>query len=192
MATDKTRFSRVFYYLKENKMKKIPTSTIGLGANKASLHVYIENIPPLEQYQMLNNITAMERGEIAQIATLTGNHWRKIFNVFAKLCFELKPLEYPTWQQYRDNELLQQHSEQCLYFSPFHMDNNLAEGKAVHIIMGRTYAKKQGLSEQCHWINEDFAVNKSQGLIICPYFDYRQLSNIKISQLVKLITQLNC
>ncbi|WP_440874401.1 DUF6942 family protein [Thalassotalea sp. PLHSN55] len=166
-------------------------SVTGLGNNKALLNVYIENIPPLEQYQTLSTIQALVPGEIHQIAQLTGNHWRKIFNVFAKLCFELAPLKYQTWQQYRDQELLQSHSNQCLYFTPFQsLKVENSNEASVTLIMGKTYANKLNLAEQCYWLNEYFAINQEQRLIICPYFDYRQLSNIKISQLAVLIKQL--
>ncbi len=162
----------------------------GLGNPNAALNVYIENIPPLEQYHQLNKLQAIMPGEIAQIAQLTGNHWRKIFNVFAKLCFELSPNQHTTWQALREHELLQQHSKQCLYFSPYQASTS-TDNHAINIIVGRTYAKNLDLATQCHWLNESFAVNTKQRLIICPYFDYRQLSNIKITQLVQLIKQLS-
>ena len=58
--------------------------------------------------------------------------------------------------------------------------------------MGKTYANKLGLAEQALWLNEFFAINKTTNTIVCPYFDYRQLSNIKISQLANLIKKLAC
>jgi hypothetical protein len=169
---------------------------IGLGNSSAKIHVYIENRPPLEQYLHLRHIKALTKGEIHQIGEHTGNHWRKIFNVYAKLIFELSPLElidkkFPTWQLFREDELLQENSEQCLLFSPYCQDKvTLRNVETINIIMGKTYAKKLGLSQQCHWLSEDFAINKDKKIIICPYFDYRQLSNIKIKQLAQLIKQL--
>ena len=172
---------------------------IGLGNKNASLHVYIENIPPLAMYQELTQVKAMKKGDIKMIADLTGNHWRKIFNVFAKLLFELQPQQYPTWQALRDEHLLQANSDQLLLFSPPEQPNNVANNhqqlkppNIITIIMGKTYANKLGLAEQALWLNEFFAINKTTNTIVCPYFDYRQLSNIKISQLANLIKKLTC
>jgi hypothetical protein len=59
--------------------------------------------------------------------------------------------------------------------------------------MGKTYAK-QSLPVlaieplvNLQWLDADFAVDPEHGIIVCPYFDYRQLSNSKIDRLVDLI-----
>ena len=171
-------------------------STIGLGTVNANIKVYIENIPPLPEYQKLEFLQQIKPNEISNIANLTGNHWRKIFNVYAKLVFELNARDFLSWQELRDNYLLQNHSNESLIFSPLtkkqlDLNNMVDQQKPIHIIMGKTYAKKLNLDKLCHWLSEDFAVNESKNLIICPYFDYRQLSNIKITQLTQLIKQLN-
>lgn len=166
---------------------------IGLGNKNANLQVYIENMPPLKIYQQLAQVKAMNKGEIRMIADLTGNHWRKIFNVFAKLLFELQPQHYPTWQTLRDEYLLQANSDQLLLFSPPAQSNSnhqIKQPNVITIIMGKMYANKLGLAEQVLWLNEVFAINKETKTIICPYFDYRQLSNVKICQLVSLIKSL--
>ena len=160
----------------------------GLGVTNANIQVYIENIPPLAHYQTLKALVVMSAGEINTIAQQTGNHWRKIFNVYAKLCHQIDPGCATSWQQFRDNELLQAHSHQALLFSPPVLTN--IEQQHITLIMGRTYAAKLGAAELCHWISPDFAINASKKLIICPYFDYRQLSNIKIEQLTGLIANL--
>ena len=180
------------------------TQLIGLGNSQATLRVYIENRPPLPHYENLNTLISLPVGEIKAIATQTGNHWRKIFNVYAKLLFALfteksNDESYEnctTWQQLRDEKLLQSHDHNCLLFSPpeFDVEQENSSNNAndtIHLVMGRTYAKKLGLSESCFWLSTDFAINKTKRLIICPYFDYRQLSNIKIQQLVTLINSLS-
>ncbi len=165
---------------------------IGFGDKAATLNVYLENRPPLPQYQQLATHQAISAGEIHQISEQTGNHWRKIFNVYAKLIFELTQPNYRTWQDYREQELLQAGSKTGLWFSPIHIKNtNASLNNDIHIIMGKTYATKLGYAEQCHWLSTDFALSKSLRMIICPYFDYRQLSNIKITQLCALIKQLD-
>jgi hypothetical protein len=60
----------------------------------------------------------------------------------------------------------------------------------VHIIMGKTYAKSLTLPHLLTWLDHEFAINIHNKLVVCPYFDYRQLSNIKLMRLVKLIKQL--
>ncbi len=165
---------------------------IGLGNPEAQLSVYIENIPPLGQYQNLKVCRPMQAGEIQMIAEQTGNHWRKIFNIYAKLIFELYSMPEKSWQIFRERELLQQNSNQNLLFnlSSEAILKNITT-KNITIIMGKTYATKLGFSESCHWLSPDFAININKRLIICPYFDYRQLSNIKISKLCQLIKSLS-
>ena len=158
-----------------------------LGNASAAIKIYIENKPPLAPYQTLDYCLALKKGDIAAIAEQTGNHWRKIFNVYAKICFELDSLNCPTWQQLREGYLLQENSDQCLVFSPPCIVKPPTE---LTIIMGKTYATTLGLAQKCHWLTPYFAINESLKLIVCPYFDYRQLSNEKITQLVALIKQL--
>ncbi|MFD2168001.1 DUF6942 family protein [Thalassotalea euphylliae] len=159
-------------------------SLIGLGQPAADTYIYIQNTPPLSQYQSLDDLHAMTDGEIYQIGQQTGNHWRKIFNVFAKLEFERRETTFNTWQELRDKQLLQANGQQCLLFSPY---DSTAPKDKVHIIMGKTYATELCVANRCTWLNEFFAYNAEHKLIICPYFDYRQLSNVKITQLVSLI-----
>lgn len=175
-------------------------NTVGLGNNKANLCFYIKNRPPLTQYENLAHIRPMLDNEIATIGQQTGNHWRKIFNVYAKLLFELAPMQFSKWQHLHDDYLLQAHSNTCLLFSApnIKVSNNAFTKEALvkthnklHIILGKGYGESLALFENCTWLNNDFAVNFDEGIIICPYFDYRQLSNNKISQLVRLIQQLS-
>jgi hypothetical protein len=164
---------------------------IGLGNNNAKIKTYIENRPPLPFYENLISMHAIESNEIADIAQKTGNHWRKIFNVYAKVAYQLKAEQLTTWQLLRDERLLKSNSDYALIFSTpdFNMVNINALN-TVHIVMGKTYATKLGLAEKAYWLNPYFAINENKRVIICPYFDYRQLSNIKITQLTQLIKQL--
>lgn len=161
---------------------------IGIGSSNANIHIYIENTPPLPQYQALTSVTPLSPGDIANIAALTGNHWRKIFNVLAKLAFELTSEDHKTWQNLREQSLLQTNSNYCLYFSA--PTTSQLSKPGIHIIMGKTYATLLNLHQSAHWLTPFFAINEQKKLIICPYFDYRQLSNIKITQLVGLINNL--
>ena len=163
---------------------------VGLGDFSASTYFYIANRPPLGHYQQLDDMYALPEGEIYAIASATGNHWRKIFNVMAKLVYQQSANGFASWQNLRDEKLLRQGSGQCLLFSPLDADAVNISSK-LHIIIGKTYAEQMGWAERCHWLNSDFAINEKHKVIICPYFDYRQLSNIKITRLIRLIEQIS-
>ena len=181
---------------------------VGLGhlVPEGGIRVFIANRPPLDIYQQRNNLLSMEFGEIDEIARLTGNHWRKIFNVYAKLMFALLSSnnclanDISTWQIYRDKSLLQHNSATALLFSkPYFQIETASTAKqcksnTVNIVMGKQYAASLGLDREHNKeliiIDNDFAISKSHNIIICPYFDYRQLSNIKIDHLVKLIKKM--
>jgi hypothetical protein len=172
-------------------------NTIGLGCEKFTIAVYIGNKPNMLEYQQLTLVSPITSDEINTINTACGNGWRKVFNVYAKLLYALdkKQFDYavlaPTWQKYRDSFLLQPHSQTALLFSPPRLQINKG---SLHIICGKTYAKSLLASGQLvanlTWLDDEFAIDKAQCLIICPYFDYRQLSNIKIEKLAGLLSEL--
>ena len=178
---------------------------IGFGSQRYRIAVYIGNQPTMVEYQQLNDITALCKDEIAHIVKQCGNGWRKVFNVYAKLLYALDQDLFsftecaPTWQTYRDNHLLQSHGNVALLFSA-----PILTGKAksrhdcdnvIHIIMGKTYAKSLVNTAltmvPLTWLDEAFAINKKERLIVCPYFDYRQLSNSKIERLATLMKRVN-
>ena len=179
---------------------------VGLGDSDYSLAVYIAKRPPLLEYQQLDELTAVTQGEIANIGQQCGNGWRKVFNVYAKLLYDLDKQQFnfsqlaPTWQQYRDDYLLQPQSKTALLFSAPLFSTSISEvknlgstEKVIHIIMGRTYAKSLinsgQLDVQLTWLDNEFAISTAQRLIVCPYFDYRQLSNVKIVKLGVLMKE---
>lgn len=166
---------------------------IGLGCGSALLNVYIANRPNLPAYRTLTNVMPLSTGEIGAIGQELGNGWRKVFNVYSKLVFSfnqapLKELKWgETWQAFRDQHLLQHHSNSNLLFSP-----PLLDQRSYHVVMGRTYAKdlvsKGLLNAPLKWLDNEFAVNQEEKLVVCPYFDYRQLSDIKIARLNTLLS----
>ena len=174
-------------------MLELDYQSAGLGDVKAGLNIYLGNRPDYQNLLQIQHIQALSPGEIAEIGLRCGNGWRKIFNVYAKLVFALpqglvnKSEPYENWQTYRDSELLQQGSATTLIFSApkFESDNRL------HIIMGRTYANSLQLPASLEWLDKEFAIDLDKRLIICPYFDYRQLSNNKIIRLVELIQKMH-
>ncbi len=170
---------------------------IGLGDADAGIQVFIANRPPLAEYQQLQAMQPLQRGDIARIASETGNHWRKILNVYAKLIFALqqagingdnnqKVSGFTRWQDLRDQQLLQADSGQVLLFSPPDLNRNTTK---IRLLLAKGYAQTLGLNAELIWLDNDFALHPSSGIVVCPYFDYRQLSDIKIQRLVELIVQ---
>ncbi|HAW93404.1 MULTISPECIES: DUF6942 family protein [unclassified Arsukibacterium] len=165
----------------------------GFGDNDANINVYIANRPPMAEYAGLCQIKPLLAAEIELINSACGNGWRKVFNVYSKLLFALDAKQFSfirhaaSWQQYRDQYLLQAGSNTALLFSSPAMQPQL---KTVHIIAGRTHAKAlldAGLPAQLTWLNNEFAIDKFNRLLVCPYFDYRQLNNEKLAYLAYLI-----
>jgi hypothetical protein len=179
----------------------------GLGDTHAQLKVYIDKRPNLDSYDNLSGVRELLTGDIADIGQHCGNGWRKVFNVYAKLVFALnQPALVPlnaatTWQVFRDKSLLQSGAKTSLIFSAPNFSQSACEqsasqqstteqSRSVHIVMGKTYAQTLPLAPSLTWLDDEFAIDKSTNLLVCPYFDYRQLSNIKIIRLVALINSL--
>lgn len=180
---------------------------IGFGDTENTwLTVYIANRPPLDEYEYLDELKPLKPTEIAYIAKETGNHWRKIFNVYSKLVFSYlfqtsqknthKNTEV-TWQAYREQCLLQTGSKLRLLFNAPTLDVIHSKDKAsksIHLIMGKQYAQSIGFNEEDHEgmirLDNDFVIWPEKRLIVCPYFDYRQLSNKKIDRLIELMNTL--
>ncbi|MBB1288894.1 hypothetical protein H5085_10220 [Pseudoalteromonas sp. SR43-6] len=172
---------------------------VGLGEYNFNVAVYVAKAPPMPYFETLQSIEPVIKEQINTINQHCGNGWRKVFNVYAKVLFALPSEHYSfakqatTWQQYRDEFLLQKNSKTALLFSA--PDISKASNKnQLHIIAGRTHAKnllQQGkLHAQFDWLNDEFAIDTTNNIIVCPYFDYRQLSNIKIARLSELVAQL--
>jgi len=169
----------------------------GLGDATAQFCVYVANSPPMPEYQQLNSVQALQSGDIDLIYRHCGNGWRKIFNVYAKLLFALDKSLFPyaataqSWQKFRDTALLQQHSNTALLFSPPQLlPDNTAQ---IHLIAGRTHAKQllgAGLAAELQWLNDEFAIDLKQRVLVTPFFDYRQLNNAKIIESARLLALL--
>lgn len=169
----------------------------GVGDVNAHFRVYLAAPPAMDAYQQFTGIQPLQPGDIDQIYRHCGNGWRKIFNVYAKLLFALSPAHFTfpsaatSWQQYRDQQLLQTSSDTALCFSAPKLD---ADG-VFHLIAGRTLAKHllaQGLAADLVWLSPEFALDPSRKVLVTPFFDYRQLNNEKIAisaTLLQLLAQ---
>ena len=180
---------------------------VGFGSTRFNIAIYIANRPHLEGYPSSTQLTPqlsphlspqlqpLLPGDIEYISQQTGNHWRKVFNVSAKFLFQLRTQETErsdnfsdsesSWQQFRDHSLYQQHSSEALLFSP----PEFKDRDTVHIVAGKTYARALKL-ENLVWLDDYFAVNEAACLVVCPYLDYRQLSNVRIETLVSIVLKL--
>jgi hypothetical protein len=164
---------------------------IGFGSQNRILNFYIANRPPIDDYPLMAEYRGLAKGELEHIVKHTSNHWRKVFNVYAKLLFDWYQLQNrdhlpASWQSYRDEDLFQAHSQESLLFSAPQFN---VHDKAIHIIAGKTYAATLNLP-QLIWLDSYFAFNKECRLIVAPYPDYRQLSNKRIARLIELMREL--
>jgi len=168
----------------------------GFGDVNARFRVYLAAPPAMEAYQQLAAIQPLQDGDIDQIYRHCGNGWRKIFNVYAKLLFALPPPYFSfaaaasSWQQFRDERLLQSASNTALCFSSPQLTH---DANTLHLIAGRTLAKQlmaQGLQAELYWLSAEFAVDPARKLLVTPFFDYRQLNNEKIAISASLLNML--
>jgi hypothetical protein len=162
---------------------------LGFGNAQGSIKVYIEHRPPMEEFAELNRVLPIDRHTIERINQAGGNHWRKIFNVLAKLMHGLSPSGCFNWQEYRDKRLLTTQDNLCLLFNkPTLLKSSLlASQDAVKIIAGKGYAQRCVSAQLWQWVSPRFAVIPEQRLIVSPYLDYRQLSNERLAHLQQLI-----
>ena len=159
---------------------------IGLGDDPFRWGVYLGNRPPLAEYEALGCLRPAATGELASIVEATGNHWRKIFTLCAKLGYALNGGAHGSWQEYRDSELFCSGSGSALLFSA---PPAVATG-CIHIVAGKAHAAQLGVDQQVQWLDDDFAVDHARQLVVTPYFDYRQLSNQKLARLLEIIEEL--
>jgi len=182
-------------------MKK-ESHCVALGDPLFTFAVYIGNQPDMSEYQYLERAIALNKGDISTIGKVCGNGWRKVFNVYAKLLYALDQDTFsfstwaPTWQDFRDQFLLQAGSRTALIFSAPQLNDMVIkkECDVVHLICGKTYAKQLiqigKLNCPLTWIDQAFAINLQYKVVICPYFDYRQLSDHNIKRLASMLSGL--
>lgn len=175
-------------------MKKLT----GLGDHNALINVHLANKPPIAIYENRRSLKPCTAGEIKTIGENAGNHWRKIFNVYSKLLFALDAGQWGmhnSWQALRDECLLQDGSNTALIWitKEKEMDGFLNARSKQHgltLVMGKKFSDSLGLSNKLEWLDQDLALLETHNLMVCPYFDYRQLSNAKIEKLAGIIKDL--
>lgn len=165
----------------------LSTDVKGLGDRNARVRVYIANRPAFSLNRDDKGVVGLTHGDIDAIGKACGNGWRKVFNVYAKVLYALpEKLQFKQgdrWQQFRDTHLLQANSNTALIFN----EPSEFDASALNIITGRTFAQEMRIAGSLYWVTPEFAICKRLNLVVCPYFDYRQLSNVKILYLIDLI-----
>lgn len=164
-------------------------NAIGFGSSDSTIKIYIANRPPIDNYPKIDVLRGLAAGELSHIVKNTSNHWRKVFNVYAKFLFDWYsqqggddlPLN---WQAYRDTQLFQSSSQEALLFSAPQIND---DDHSFHIIAGKTYASNLSLPGLT-WLDSHFAVNANLRIIVSPYPDYRQLTNERIARLISIMT----
>lgn len=170
--------------VKVNSVKKA-SSPVGIGSESFRLGLFIANRPPVVRYQQLEEMQPFVPGELSCLVNETGNHWRKIFNISAKLGFALYGKDCPDWQSYREKRLFQQDCPMSLVFSPIYRPSE----EQLFILLGKTYRQSLFVDLDFTEISEAVFLHPQWRLLQVPYFDYRQLSNQKIADLLGLIQQ---
>lgn len=175
-----------------------PSTLIGLGATTPKISFYIGNIPDFIGFNTPTHFRPAELSELAYIVSNTSNHWRKVFNVYAKVMWQWLNLTDPdqvnqlekcgvtSWQHYRDNRLFQREGNEALIFSAFDPKYSRSH---LHVFAGKTYGHQQ-YPHNLIEVNQQFWISPSNKLIIAPYPDYRQLTNARIDFLISLLYSL--
>ncbi len=135
-----------------------------IGSSNPSLILYLPN-PPMQ--------ASIEQPlDIPELIALNGNHWRKIFTIFAKLCGHTSD-----WKRYRDHDLLKQKEAICF-------GDKLLSIKARHIVAGKASWERLGLNPiDFDSLDDQQRVRKQANVFLTPYPDYRQFPNELIEQL---------
>lgn len=161
-------------------------SQVGFGNPRSKIAVILENRPPMRAFDALTAVVSLDPTERNRIVEHCGNHWRKIFNCYAKLMFQIADGASGSWQAYRDTQLLRADSGECLLFSPTRFEDAVNHHQLL-IVAGKTYAQTMPFYDEMNWLSPAFAQHPSKPILIAPYFDYRQLSNQKIDFLARLV-----
>ena len=145
-----------------------------LGCKKPQIILYLPNRPLMPDDGSQS---------IPDIIELNGNHWRKIFSIYAKItCNDLD------WREYRDSQLLNQ--KESISFA-----DQILAGNSCHLVAGKVNwlgicgvennPQQQGFEA----IDDDDRLWKRGNVILCPYLDYRQFPNELVATLVKVLIE---
>lgn len=155
------------------------------------INLYIANRPPLPQYSDVASLEKLQEGEVSFIIEQTGNHWRKIFSLLAKISYPINggDLEQiARWQDYRDQVLCTQNGFERIVFGCHHFDEaalmEVSEADEIHLISGFTHGEQCRLPLHMSPLGPDEKLWVHKNLILGPYLDYRQFPNALVERLL--------
>lgn len=164
---------------------------IGVGSSAPRIVLHIANRPPLDGFEHDIN-RPFQLTEAADIIQKTGNHWRKVFSILAKISFALFDTQCKTWQEYRDTKLLTEDGFEYICFSELkdtRSQLDLTKHTSVSITCGFNYAQTQldTSSLVSHHNFEKLKWSEQHHCLVTPYFDWRQLNNEMLSIAINII-----
>lgn len=158
-------------FLKVTMLQSLPA----LGSAQPKVVLYLDNRPKMDDNQILH---------IPSLIAANGNHWRKIFSIFAKLNSD------QNWREYRDQKLLLE--DEQIQFATV-----LQKTASIHIFSGKSCWQRFGVTplelaegEMQALANKKVFYYRSAeyGLMLyTPYFDYRQFPNVLVEQVKQLM-----
>ena len=151
-----------------------------IGEATAVLNVCINNVPEWPSQTFPENTTTLSGNELSQLIAVNSNHWRKIFNVYAKLLHAINPKNTDDWRQVRDHRLLQAGNQHALTLGTPRLEQPL---KSLTLIAGKQFAENLGLLTNAQEIHPGIYRPSINNCLVVPYFDYRALSDKKIAWL---------
>jgi len=152
----------------------------GFGKESAKVILYIDKRPELGFCKDLSDLECLQASQLDLIKA-TGNHWRKILNIFAKIAFAMNAQKCETWQAYRDDKLLTKQGDEALIFQ-----NSLVDSEAIHLICGKSFFHEFDLEEnEFRALDEAGEISFKGRVYRVPYLDYRQFPNSLIEMLVE-------
>jgi hypothetical protein len=150
---------------------------------KRKIILYLPNKPDVDLYKSKRQLKNLGVGEIQEIITATGNHWRKIFSIYAKISFGLTSFPVKTWQEYRDTVLLTKSGIELITFSRKILSKTDGD---IHVLSGKNHCLQFDLPlEKFKNLDVDGKILKYKNIYLTPYFDYRQLPNALVELIVK-------
>ena len=146
------------------------------------LILYTASRPPMARFDDVKSLTLCS-GEVVEIITECGNHWRKIFSILAKLSFALSEHNCKTWQDYRDQVLLSEEGNEIIVFGHQLIE---ASEESIHLISGQKHFAEFNLDlEPFQPLDLEAKVLSNGKILQTPYFDYRQFNNALIDQVLE-------
>ena len=150
---------------------------------KNQIILYLPTKPPLEHYKNKRGLKNLKPLEVSSIISETGNHWRKIFSIYAKIGLHFNAKEVKTWQEYRDTVLLTKDGMEQISFSS---KLDLADDNKIHLISGKNTAEKFDLDlKKFKKLDDEGRILFYKNIYLTPYFDYRQFPNALIDKLIE-------